>query len=231
MDSHLTRPGISRDLLGVGPKLLGLAMLFSGAAGAKPPLAIVSPTNGTVVFSGSSLRVTVAIQRDAAPLGVALVGEGPLGTTDVQPVSGTTLAFSLTIPRDTVPGPYRLWAVTTDSRGSTTESPELRVFVESADAPRELAIYPPHLSIHGVGQTIAWAVIGKFADGSRVDVTQSRYLKVTSENPAVASANHGSIEGRRSGRTVLEVRYGRATQRIPIQVFPAARGAGHDATL
>jgi hypothetical protein len=210
--------------------LMVLAALCSGAVRAKPPLTIVSPANGTLVLAGKSLGVTVATPRDAAPLGVAVVGEEPLGTTDVRAVSGATLAFSLNIPRDTAPGPYRLWAVTSDSAGQTAESRELRVFVECADAPRALAAYPPKLKIRGAGTTAAWAVIGTFADGLRLDVTKSRNLRVTSENPAVATVNHGSILARHTGRSVIELRYGRAMQRIPIQVLPATPGAGQTAT-
>ncbi len=228
MDSRLTRPGHSTDRLLAGLIPIALAALLSAGACAKAPLAIVAPTTDTVVIAGTSLTVAVEVRRTSLLLGVAVVGDDPLGTTNIHAVSSKKLTFSLRIPRDTAPGPYRLWAVTAEASGVPAESPEIRLFVEPSDAPRALTAYPPRLKIHALGQAVAWAVIGTFADGSELDVTKSRHLRVTSENPGVATADHGWIKARSSGSTILDLRYGSARQRIPITVSSAPGGAGDD---
>ncbi len=223
MNSHRELPGKLIDRLGSAWVPMAFAAVLSGAANATPPLRIVAPANDTVVMAGTSLTVAVDARATSFPFGVAVVGDAPLGTSDVQPVSRKKLTFSLPISRDIAPGTYRLWAVTADAAGVPAESREVRLFVERSDAPYAMAAFPPSVLLHAAGETASWAVIGTFADGSRLDVTKSRRLKVTSENPAVATADHGSIQARSGGHTILDLRYGRARQRIPIMVSGTTR--------
>ena len=207
-----------------------LAALCAGVAGAAPPLRIVAPADGTVAIAGTVVKIIVEDRRPTAAFGVAVVGDDPLGTTNIQsvssakpasrrqPVAPKKLTFSLVIPRDAAPGPYRLWAVTADAAGVPFESRELWVEVEPSAAPRRLMVYPPSVSTPAGGRAVAWAVIGTFADGSQLDVTKSRHLEVTSADPRVAKAKPGWIQGEKSGRTRIRLRYGSARQTIPVAV-------------
>jgi hypothetical protein len=210
--------------------LLWLAMLTSlpltptVAAQTAPPLTISAPVGATVVTSGQSLTVTVAVAPGSYPLGVAIIGQYPLGSAPLQPVSGPTLTFTLAIPANATPGAYNITAVSADANGNGLTSAPVRVLVERADLPTALNVSPPAVVVSYVGATMPLVVFGTFTGGVQLDVTHSSHLTAVSANPGIAYVQNGTIKTAGSGQTTVALTYGQVTATIAVTVNAGNRG-------
>jgi hypothetical protein len=229
-ESRLTRTEFvthdaARGLLAVAVTIVSLlAPLTHGAIPAPAGLVITSPVEGTEVLSGQSLSVTVRVVSGTYPLGVALLGQGPLGAADFQPVVGSRAHFNLAIPADSSPDSYQLTAVAVDSTGAQVSSTPVTLMLETADLPTAVSIDPPAIFFAYIGQQLSWNLFASFAGGPQRDMTQSRHLSTVSQNPEVAIVEHGIITAMGSGRTTISVHYGKFDASISVTVPPFVRG-------
>src|SRR3954451_12908971 len=86
--------------------LAAVALLATARLHAEPSLQITSPADGTVVFPGQS--VTVTVSASGTFLQVFLLSESPLGLSQV--LSAPPYTFTLTIPPDIRPNKYAVTA-------------------------------------------------------------------------------------------------------------------------
>ena len=195
------------------------ATTTAGGGGSTPP-AISTPTNGTVVTTGLTITLAVSISAGEFPNGVAILGDDPLGNTDVQIPTGSavTLAFSLPIPANTPSGTYNLTAVGSTSSEALVTSAPVTVSVERADQPTSIQVFPSSMAFGSIGDTRSIFVLGIFSDGSQIDLSNSSQLTISSENNAVATVQNGIVTSVASGQTYIDVNYGSATLTIPISV-------------
>jgi hypothetical protein len=187
-------------------------------------LAITSPINGAVVTAGQALSVSVSIASGTYPNGLAVFGQEPIGVTAIQPVTGATMSFTLTIPGNTPPGSYLITAAGPNSAGALASSASISVIVERADLPTALSVHPAMAIFRYVGETLPLSVFATFSDGSTIDITQSTELTATSENSAVATVQSGIISAASSGHTNIDLQYGSVTAKIPVSVPSTIRG-------
>src|ERR1700675_4998767 len=92
-------------------------------------LEIKSPRGGEAITPGRPLVVTVQIASGAFPKGVAVFAWDPLGNTDVQPVTRSTLSFTLQASQNIPPASYQITAVGVDSSNPLVSSPPVTVNV------------------------------------------------------------------------------------------------------
>ena len=199
---------------------------FSGVATAQAtaPLTITSPSSGAFVTSGQSITVTVTVASGTNTNGLAIIGQDPIGSTDLHPVAGSTVAANLQIPANTPPGSYTITAVGSISSGALVMSAPINIVFERADLPTALSVPPGSMTFRFVGDKIPWTVIGTFTGGLLTDVTYSIHLTTTSANPSVATVQNGIVTAVGSGHTNINVTYGSITIRVSITVPNSNRG-------
>lgn len=184
------------------------------------PLTITTPLSGTVVAPGQALNISVTVASGYTyPNGVAIFG-GQDDGAEVMVGPQTSLSFSVTIPTNANSGPLTLTAGGTDSSGTLDSSAAVTVDVEqpSTNKPVSLRVDPPSLNFQYIGQTLPLNVIGVYANGSWLGLTQSSTLKVTSANTSIATVGSGSVTGANAGNTTLQVSYGSLTATVQVYV-------------
>jgi Dockerin type I domain len=211
---------------GMGGVSIALCMAFvlRVLAQGTVALAITSPINGAVVTAGQALPVSVSIASGTYPNGLAVFGQAPLGVTPIQPVTGPTMSFTLTVPGNTPPGSYLITAAGPNAAGALVSSTSISVVVERADLPTKLSVHPAMVIFRYAGETLPFSVFATFADGSMADVTQSTHLSATTEDSAFATVKNGIISAVSSGQTNIDLQYGSITAKIPVSVPSTIRG-------
>ena len=211
---------------GIGGILIALCMAFVLRVSAQGTVAltITSPTNSAVVTAGQALPVSVNIASGTYPNGLAVFGQQPIGATAIQPVTGPTMSFTLTIPSNTPPGSYLITAAGPNTAGTLVSSTSISVVVERADPPTKLSVHPAMAIFRYVGETLPLSVFATFSDGSMADVTQSTHLSATSEDSSFATVQNGIISAVSSGQTNIDLQYGSITSKIPVSVPSTIRG-------
>jgi hypothetical protein len=199
--------------------LLGtIALVTLSAAQSPAALIIVSPNAGRTIQPGQAVTISVHVPSGTYPYGVGIVGQDPLGFAGPSPVVGSTVAFTLTVPAYTPPGPYEITAAAADSIGALVSSNPITLDVERADIPTALLVDPPSVSKRLVGDTLLLTIFGVFAGGQEIDLTHSTKLKFNSENTTVAVVQDGILSAVGVGQTNLDVQYGSITAKISVTV-------------
>jgi hypothetical protein len=163
------------------------------------------------------------LQARTYPNGVALVGGSPAVTSQGFQ-SGSSLAFTVTVPTTANAGAFGITALATTSAGTLVESAELTLDVERADAPQSLTAQPSGIQFSFVGDSLSVDVVGVFADGSKWLMTQSSQLQVSSSNTGVALFQNGSIIAAGAGSTSVTFAVGSITQSVRVTVPTSIRG-------
>jgi hypothetical protein len=169
------------------------AMAVAGVSDAgQPPalLAISSPSDGAIARPGQALSVTVTSPANAQFEGVAVVGEGPIGETDL--VTSLPAQFSLAIPSSTSSGPVLLTAVGSSVSGETA-TVTIVVNVERADMPTAIAGLLPEIPFDAPGEEFPIVALADFPAEEAVDVTASSKVTYSSSNQAVAVVDAGGV--------------------------------------
>lgn len=119
-----------------------LAASWSCVAQQNPPaLQISSPANDTVVNPGQTMSVTVTSPANVAFTQVGVVGEDPIGLSNIA--TSAPAQFSFTIPADIRCGKYMLTADGSTASGQNAESATILIDVERPDMPNSLYLEPP----------------------------------------------------------------------------------------
>ena len=216
-----------------GVRLAGFALSLLlaplGSLAQQPPLQITSPVTGAKVSPGQTLAITVTSPSGLTFSEVDVIGENPLGMTSIA--SAVPAQFSLSIPQDIAAGSYQLTAEGTTTSGQDAQSSSVSIDIERSDLPTTLSSLMPSISLQQAAQTIPLIILGNFADGTVLDVSQSSYLRYRSVDSSVATVdNFGGITAVSNGTGLIVVSYGGGnppiTVSIPITVGSPSVAAG-----
>ncbi len=204
-----------RNLVITGPLPRLAAALFGAilttasvcAAQQNPPqLQISTPPDGTVVHPGETVSVTVTSPAGVAFSQVGVIGQDPLGLSDIA--TSVPATFSFTIPTDIRCGTYMLTADGTTASGESVESATILIDVERPDVPVSLSPLMPGITFEAQGEQSPVVVLATFSDGSILDVTRSSYLAYSSANTGIATVDsNGVVTGVSAGSTLVKAIY------------------------
>ncbi len=209
---HRVRLLASISLLGA------IALVSLSAAQSSAALIIVSPSTGRTIQPGQALAISVHVASGTYPNGVSIAGADPLNFVGPNPVVGSTVSLTLTVPANTPPGPYEITALSVDSTGAMVSSEPVTIDVERADYPTALLLDPPSVTMRFVGDTTPLTIRGIFPSGPKVFLTHSTKLKFTSENTSVAVVQNAMLSAVGVGQTNIDVQYGSVSAKIAVTV-------------
>ena len=201
--------------------LWALSCAMSAFLQAQPTLRITSPSSGTVVTPGQSLRVTV----EASPAGafkaviVDATWQGAVGTLLSPPPYGLSIEFTIKVPENVGARKYALTAMGFVTPGQPIYSNAIGLVLEPSDAPTTLRVQPSVLSL-SPGGTGHLLVFGEFAGGQLLDLTRSTRIMYTMDNPGILEVgDQGIVTALAPGSTKLTITYGQAKAEIPVTVL------------
>jgi hypothetical protein len=189
-------------------------------------LEITSPAAGTVISPGQTLTVIVTSPANAIFDHLGLIGTGEIGIVNALATS-VPAQFSVAIPADMTCRTHTLTA-----RGRTTSgqdaSARVLIDVEKPDMPSSISALLRQIIFDAQGDSSSIHLLGTFADGSVLDVTESSYVTYSSLNAAVATVvGFGMVTAVAPGRTSIVATYGPPERNvrltIPVTVPPRPR--------
>ena len=195
-----------------------LGTLFCAAAAmllAQPTLRITSPSNGTVVTPGQSLKVTVEATPADAFKSMSIIATWQGAEGRVSP----PWEFTIKVPETAGARKHALTAVGAVTPGQPIYSSAISLVLEPSDAPATLRVQPSVLSLTpgGTGHLL---VFGDFAGGRQMVLTESTRLKFTMDNPGILTVgDQGIVTALAPGSTKLTIAYGQAKTEIPVTVL------------
>jgi len=193
---------------------------------AQTTLQITSPTTGTVVAPGNSVTVTVAASGET-PQGVLIAASDPIGFSDE--VDAAPFQFTIQLPNAIDPGLYVFTADGWTASGNPVTTDAIRIDIERSDSPVSLNAAPSSLSALAVGDQTAIRVMGTYADGSVVDLTNStRTTFATNPTGIVTVGAGGLVTAVGSGSAQIVVN---GSLSVPVTVDPPITIAPAQATL
>jgi hypothetical protein len=203
---------------------------------AQPTLRIIRPAEGAIINAGQALAVTVEASPANAFQGVFIIGADPIGFS--QMLERPPYQFSLPIRRDITPrrDGYTITAQGILAPGQGASSDPVTIHLERADIPinlvpgddgLNLGFYPSstsgnvyrslHLSKVGWAEMIY--VMGIFPGQKQVDLSQSSYLKYSSDNPRVAKVDDkGTVLATGIGSARITITYRTRSVIVPVTV-------------
>lgn len=203
---------------------------------AQPTLRITSPPEGAIVNAGQVLTVTVEASPTDAFKEVVVIGHDPIGFSQV--LDQPPYKFTLPIPLQITPrrGGYMITADGTLAPGQGARSVPVSIHVERADIPitlipgdyaLPLSLYPSSTSVHVYRSLhlakVGWAemlyVLGVFPDQKQVDLTESSYLRYSSDNLRVARVDEtGTVLATGIGSAHIAITYRSKSVIVPVTV-------------
>lgn len=192
-----------------------LAIIISPVSvGAQQPstaIQISSPSSGALVSPGQILSVSVAATPASVFTAVGVVGQD-VGYSAAE--TSPPFTFTLNIPNDVV-GMRALTAVGLTASGDAFFSPPVIIDMEPSNPPTSLMVSSPAIRFETIGGHIPFRVVGTFADGSSLDVTQSSNMSYVSSDTTVAAVETaGIVRSVGGGTTSILVQYGPASQNL-----------------
>ncbi len=165
-------------LLIVVPVLFSLAPAF-----AQTLLQITSPVAAiSFPLFTEGRTYTIGLSADPSVHNIAVLAQWPLG--DAKPTSNP-LEFTLTLATNIPPGIYSIGAMGFTSRGDVESEPVL-IDVERADTPISLSVHPI-ATLQGPGDHTWLEVNGKYADGTKLCLSNSTKLSYHSNDTSIVS--------------------------------------------
>jgi len=229
------------------PKMNGLGFLASSLCMAfcafnptchlmaQPTLRITSPPEGTIVNAGQVLTVTVEASPANAFKQVIIIGANPIGFSQV--LEQPPYKFTLPIPLHITPrrGGYMITADGILAPGQGASSMPVNIHLERADLPEILlagdnslnnGFYPSstpgkpyQLHLNKVGWEEMLYLMGIFPGREQVDLTESRYVKYSSDNLRVAKINEiGTVHATGIGSAKITITYRSKSVIVPVTV-------------
>jgi Bacterial Ig-like domain (group 2) len=175
-------------------------------------LRIDSPRDGAVVASGETLQVTVSSPARTRFIGITVVMEDPIDTSD-QGATSLPAHFAIKIPKNIKSGLYNL-NVLAGLAGPAGRDGELvgagiEVDIERREMPRALEPRVPRFHFEKKGETRDVELLGNFGDGDFVDVTESSRVTFESSDAAVATVDpSGTVTAVGAGHAAVVAWYG-----------------------
>lgn len=177
----------------------------------------VNPKEGQIVHPGETIHIDLYIDSSITPIkGVGIIS--PMGfSNDFR--EGPPYSFAFTIPDKDLNGssPHligfqQLTVFATVVGRNDHELATTTVDVEEDELPVSLSVggntmsqwdrIPNHLRFYTTGEDQWIAIYAKFSNGHEFDVTESTYLSLSSENPAVAAVSEdGTVTAVGAGET------------------------------
>ena len=196
---------------------------------AQPTLKITSPEDGTVVYSGDSLLVTVEAAPANAFQVVTIIGSFFSMTWD-RMLQRPPYRFSIKISPRVSPRRYSLTADGIIRPGEGASSDPVGVQVEHPGTPLSLTAEPRAIAFKVVGDEVPLGVIGRFADDERVFLEDSSFIKFASDNASVTTVDSdGHVKAVGPGSAKITIRYKEKSTVVPVTVRKPM--AGHVASL
>ena len=195
---------------------------------AQPSLRITSPADGATVHPGESLTV----MDDASPPEgtfqmVLVVGFTPIGNSK-EALGAPPYRFTMQIPNGIRPGRYTLTATGSMLPGHPVASDPvmsdpITIFVERADSPISLRVYPPTLDFT-MDQKRYMQVTGLYADKTTADLSHSKRINYVSSAPDVATVQaQGIVSPVARGTGKITITYGDVKVEVPLKVRESRR--------
>jgi hypothetical protein len=148
---------------------------------------------------------------------VAVVGEDPLGLSEIA--ASLPATFSFTIPTDIASRRYMLTADGETSSGQAVQSATVRIAVERADMPLSVAPLLPQIVFETIGEQATIELLGTFPDGSVHDVSESSKVTYSSRDPNIASVDaSGTVTAVAAGTTSITAVYSEGAQSVRIEI-------------
>lgn len=182
-----------------------------------PQLEITAPTGGTIAHPGETISVTVTSPAGVTFSQVAVVGEDPLGLSDIA--TSVPASFSFTIPTDIRCGTYMLTAGGTTASGVSVQSATTLIDIERPDLPVSLSPLMPGITFEAQGEQSPIVVLATFSDGSILEVTRSSHLTYSSATPGSATVDsNGIVTAASPGATLIKAIYRLNDQSVELDV-------------
>jgi hypothetical protein len=182
-----------------------------GAGNGDPRLRIDSPRDGAVVTPGEILQVTVSSPNRTRFVGITIVMEDPFDIG--EDATALPAKFAIEVPRDIKVGRYSVSAMG-GLAGRAGQDGELVVAVIQIDIERRemaRAITPVarQVEFRKKGETSQIELVGDFANGDSVEVTESTRVTFESSDTAVATVDaSGTITAVGTGKATVVAWYG-----------------------
>jgi hypothetical protein len=195
------------------------ALTIPASMAAQTPalLAITSPANGAVISPGQTVNVTVTSPANALFDVIGLIGTGGIGIVNAM-ATAAPAQFSVAIPADMACRTHTLTA-----RGRTTAgqdaSAEVDIDVEKPDVPWSLSALLRQIIFDAQGDSYSIGLLGTFADGSVLDVTESSNVTYSSSNAGVATVEgFGLVTAVAPGKASIVAMYGPPGQDVRLTI-------------
>ncbi len=179
-----------------------------------PRLRIDSPHDGAVVAPGETLQVTVSSPNRTRFVGITVVMEDPIDTSD-QGATSLPARFAIKIPKNIAPGSYTVSAMAglASRVGGQWVVAVIEVDIERRELPRAISSrnYPAGFSLlfEKTGETRDIELLGDFGNGDVVLVTESSRVTFESSDTAVATVDKsGTITAVGAGHAAVVAWYG-----------------------
>jgi len=184
---------------------VGTAHLSSAQSNA-PLLQITSPADQSRVAPGQTLSVTVTSSADTPITQVGVIGEDPIGFSNVA--TSVPAEISLDIPSAIACGPHMLTAMGTTASGQSVESATILIDIERADLPRSVAALMSSIPFESQGERAPIGLLGTFSDGSALNITKSSNVVFASSDTGVATVDSsGIVTAISTGNATITVTY------------------------
>jgi Abnormal spindle-like microcephaly-assoc'd, ASPM-SPD-2-Hydin len=213
----------------------GSARSFRWPAPTSNGATFINPKDGQIVHPGETIPIDLVVDAGITPVkAVAIVSR--MGDSN-EFREGPPYSFTFRVPDKNLSGPTHrligfqgltLFGTVVGRRNYShatitvdVEEPDLPVTmfaIDSSLSPRRNPIN--HLDFHDAGKYEEIDIYATFPNGHKLDVTESTYLSLSSENPAVAIvADDGTVASVGGGKTRIIATYSQGTQQKLLDVW------------
>jgi len=198
--------------------LLAALPAWAPSWAAEPTLKITAPADGAVVDPAKEFTVEVEAEPAVAFQTVAVIGENPIGLSDV--LTAPPYRFTMKTKPDCDSGVYRLTAIGRTRSGEQVYSKRVSIDLERSDDPTKLKAELSSVSFGEVGEECLLVITGVYGDGSLVSVSRSTRTKYSSSDPSVVVVEGDMAKAVGPGFADITVKHGPLNLVIPVGVPP-----------